>query len=435
MMAVLGGIILASRLRSVDTNTGGGQALLYPIAAAVIGGTSLFGGRGTMKAALLGALVMLSIDNGLGLLGLSSGHEVRHHRRRAAARRHGRLDLAPRAARSPDEHERCALGLLSTARINRQLLGGARGADGVEVVAVGSRDRGAGRGVRGRARDRARARLLRGAARRPGGRRGLHPAAQLAARAVVGARAGGGQARAVREAADAAAGGGRGGVRRRRARRAACWWRRSCGATTRRRGGSRELVATGAVGRAAGGPRGVLLRPLAPTTPATCACRPALDGGGADGRRLLLRERLRLLAASRSRSACTASTRSAATASTSRFAGTLRFPATCSARSTAASTSAAATSLEVDRARTARCSSPTRGTARDAGDRAAARGRDRGRDRGRARRPLHARARRLRARACAASAAAAGREDERSARRATIEALYASAADFHDEKD
>jgi D-xylose transport system permease protein len=73
LMAVLGGIILASRLRSVDTNTGGGQALLYPIAAAVIGGTSLFGGRGTMKAALLGALVMLSIDNGLGLMNLSSG--------------------------------------------------------------------------------------------------------------------------------------------------------------------------------------------------------------------------------------------------------------------------------------------------------------------------------------------------------------------------
>ena len=73
VMAVLGGILLASRLRSVDTNTGGGQALLYPIAAAVIGGTSLFGGRGTMKAALLGAVVMLGIDNGLGLLGLSSG--------------------------------------------------------------------------------------------------------------------------------------------------------------------------------------------------------------------------------------------------------------------------------------------------------------------------------------------------------------------------
>jgi D-xylose transport system permease protein len=73
MMAALGGIVLASRLRSVDTNAGGGQILLYSIAAAVIGGTSLFGGRGTLKSAILGALVIASIDNGLGLLGLSSG--------------------------------------------------------------------------------------------------------------------------------------------------------------------------------------------------------------------------------------------------------------------------------------------------------------------------------------------------------------------------
>jgi D-xylose transport system permease protein len=72
-MAAVGGIVLASRLRSVDTNSGGGQVLLYSIAAAVIGGTSLFGGRGHVKSALLGALVMISIDNGLGLLGLSSG--------------------------------------------------------------------------------------------------------------------------------------------------------------------------------------------------------------------------------------------------------------------------------------------------------------------------------------------------------------------------
>jgi D-xylose transport system permease protein len=72
-MAALGGIVLASRLRSVDTNSGGGQVLLYSIAAAVIGGTSLFGGRGHVKAALLGSLVMISIDNGLGLLGLSAG--------------------------------------------------------------------------------------------------------------------------------------------------------------------------------------------------------------------------------------------------------------------------------------------------------------------------------------------------------------------------
>ena len=73
LMAALGGIILASRLRSIDTNSGGGSILLYSIAAAVIGGTSLFGGRGHIKSAVLGALVIASIDNGLGLLGLSSG--------------------------------------------------------------------------------------------------------------------------------------------------------------------------------------------------------------------------------------------------------------------------------------------------------------------------------------------------------------------------
>jgi D-xylose transport system permease protein len=72
-MAVLGGIVLASRLRSVDTNAGGGDILLNSIAAAVIGGTSLFGGRGFIKSAVLGALVIASIGNGLGLLGLSSG--------------------------------------------------------------------------------------------------------------------------------------------------------------------------------------------------------------------------------------------------------------------------------------------------------------------------------------------------------------------------
>jgi D-xylose transport system permease protein len=74
-MAALGGLILASRLRSVDTNSGGGSVLLYSIAAAVIGGTSLFGGRGQIKSAILGALVIGSIDNGLGLLGLGSGEK------------------------------------------------------------------------------------------------------------------------------------------------------------------------------------------------------------------------------------------------------------------------------------------------------------------------------------------------------------------------
>jgi D-xylose transport system permease protein len=72
-MAAVGGLVLASRLRSVDTGAGGGSTLLYSIAAAVIGGTSLFGGRGNMQSAIWGALVIGSIDNGLGLLGLSSG--------------------------------------------------------------------------------------------------------------------------------------------------------------------------------------------------------------------------------------------------------------------------------------------------------------------------------------------------------------------------
>jgi D-xylose transport system permease protein len=72
-MAGVGGIILASRLRSVATNTGGGNLLLLVIAAAVIGGTSLFGGIGRVVSALLGALVIASIQNGMDLLGLASG--------------------------------------------------------------------------------------------------------------------------------------------------------------------------------------------------------------------------------------------------------------------------------------------------------------------------------------------------------------------------
>jgi D-xylose transport system permease protein len=72
-MAGVGGIILASRLRSVATGTGGGNLLLNVIAAAVIGGTSLFGGTGRVVSALLGALVIAAIENGMNLLGLASG--------------------------------------------------------------------------------------------------------------------------------------------------------------------------------------------------------------------------------------------------------------------------------------------------------------------------------------------------------------------------
>jgi D-xylose transport system permease protein len=71
-MAGLGGVIFASRLSSVDLNAGSGTILLDAIAAAVIGGTSLFGGRGEIKSALLGALIIASIANGMSLLGYSS---------------------------------------------------------------------------------------------------------------------------------------------------------------------------------------------------------------------------------------------------------------------------------------------------------------------------------------------------------------------------
>ena len=72
-MSALGGIVLAARLSSVDLNAGGGTLLIDGIAAAVIGGTSLFGGRGEVRNALFGALVIATIANGLNTLGYTSG--------------------------------------------------------------------------------------------------------------------------------------------------------------------------------------------------------------------------------------------------------------------------------------------------------------------------------------------------------------------------
>jgi D-xylose transport system permease protein len=71
-MAALGGVILASRLSSVDINAGGGTILFDAIAGAVIGGTSLFGGRGHLKGAVLGVLVVYLIYNGLATIGYST---------------------------------------------------------------------------------------------------------------------------------------------------------------------------------------------------------------------------------------------------------------------------------------------------------------------------------------------------------------------------
>ncbi|MCU1368086.1 MAG: inner-rane translocator [Ilumatobacteraceae bacterium] len=68
LMSCIAGIVLASRLNSVDPQTGGNDTLLIAIGAAVIGGTSLFGGRGRIINAVLGGLVFALINNGLPLL-------------------------------------------------------------------------------------------------------------------------------------------------------------------------------------------------------------------------------------------------------------------------------------------------------------------------------------------------------------------------------
>lgn len=72
-MSGLGGIVLAARLNSVDLNAGGGTLLIDAIAAAVIGGTSLFGGRGEIRNALIGATIISVVSNGMYILGYTTG--------------------------------------------------------------------------------------------------------------------------------------------------------------------------------------------------------------------------------------------------------------------------------------------------------------------------------------------------------------------------
>jgi D-xylose transport system permease protein len=71
-LAAAGGILAASRLLAVNQSSGGGDLLLLAIAGPVIAGVSLFGGRGSVWGALLGALVIGSISNGMDLLALQS---------------------------------------------------------------------------------------------------------------------------------------------------------------------------------------------------------------------------------------------------------------------------------------------------------------------------------------------------------------------------
>lgn len=75
LLAGLAGVVSTSTLYATSANVGGSILLLEAIAAAVIGGTSLFGGRGRVYMALLGTLVIASVQNGLGLLGKSASTE------------------------------------------------------------------------------------------------------------------------------------------------------------------------------------------------------------------------------------------------------------------------------------------------------------------------------------------------------------------------
>ena len=76
LTAGITGIILASELGSISSNVNGGQNVLYAVAAAVIGGVSLFGGRGKMLGAILGGLIVAVIYNGLQLLGLGAAPQA-----------------------------------------------------------------------------------------------------------------------------------------------------------------------------------------------------------------------------------------------------------------------------------------------------------------------------------------------------------------------
>lgn len=71
-VAAIGAIVYSSKIGEVDGNAGNGNTLLFAVGAAVIGGTSLFGGRGRLRDAVLGGAVLATVQNGLNLLGFQA---------------------------------------------------------------------------------------------------------------------------------------------------------------------------------------------------------------------------------------------------------------------------------------------------------------------------------------------------------------------------
>ena len=113
VMAGVTGILYASFLGSISNNIAGGQYVLYSVAGAVIGGVSLFGGRGRIAGAVLGGFVVAVIYNGVDPARARRGRPVHLDRRRAARRGHpGRAGppglhghLSPAAAEPGRDHQ------------------------------------------------------------------------------------------------------------------------------------------------------------------------------------------------------------------------------------------------------------------------------------------------------------------------------------------
>ena len=74
VLAATAGILFGSRNNSISPSTGGGTALLLAVAAAVIGGTSLFGGKGRVIDAVIGGFVVAVIQNGMNLMGVPASY-------------------------------------------------------------------------------------------------------------------------------------------------------------------------------------------------------------------------------------------------------------------------------------------------------------------------------------------------------------------------